>query len=171
MPPPNAAPFYDGVGSVKRHEECASHGGSFSLHLKGTLLFLSSTKARFVNPAVESGSTNHLFGLPCARSSFVLQTPRSLGGARCPIKFTVYLRAPGCPAGCLACEPAVRNLLHYAASSTYARPTCARWPLWPPRVLFGTSTADSPAAERDRTALLFALPPPATSAAWCCPAC
>src|SRR6266851_3727561 len=58
------APIYDGVGSVKRHEECASHGGSFSLHLKGTLLFLSSTKARFVNPAVESGSTNHLFGLP-----------------------------------------------------------------------------------------------------------
>src|SRR2546422_11714477 len=78
-------------------------------------------------------------------------------GARCPIKFTVYLRAPGCPAGCLACEPAVRSLLHYAGSSTYAQPTCARWPLWPPRVLFGTSIADSPAAERDRTALLFEI--------------
>src|SRR5207247_348910 len=51
-PKPRAGhPIYDGVGSVKRHEECASHGGSFSLHLKGTLLFLSSTKARFVNPS------------------------------------------------------------------------------------------------------------------------
>jgi hypothetical protein len=35
----DGAPLYDGVGSVKRHEECASRRGSFSLHPKGTLLF------------------------------------------------------------------------------------------------------------------------------------
>src|SRR2546427_212883 len=46
-------------------------------------------------------------------------------------------RPPGWRPGCLACEPAVRNLPHCAASSTYAQPTCARWPPWPPRVLFG----------------------------------
>jgi len=45
--------------------------------------------------------------------------------------------------GCLACEPAVRNLLPLRSIQYIAQLTCARWPLWPPRVLCGTSTADS----------------------------
>jgi hypothetical protein len=55
--------FYDGVGSVKRHVEFAGRGARF-FFLPERIFSLSciSTKARFVNPAVESGSTNHLFG-------------------------------------------------------------------------------------------------------------
>jgi hypothetical protein len=50
-------------GSVKRHVDCARRGGSF-FFLPERIFSLSciSTKARFVNPAVETGSTNHLFG-------------------------------------------------------------------------------------------------------------
>lgn len=60
------ATLYDGVGSVKRHVDFASRKGSFfSSYLKESFLFPAfSTKARFVNRAVETGSTNHLFGLP-----------------------------------------------------------------------------------------------------------
>src|SRR5260370_10911461 len=55
--------LYDGVGSVKRHLQCAGRGARF-FFLPERIFSLSfiSTKARFVNPAVESGSTNHLFG-------------------------------------------------------------------------------------------------------------
>ena len=59
--------LYDVVGSVKRHEEFTSREGPFfsSLIRIFSLSFsFISTKARCVNPAVESGSTNHLFGLP-----------------------------------------------------------------------------------------------------------
>jgi hypothetical protein len=59
------ATLYDGVGSVKRHIDGARRKGSFfSLPERIFSLSFISTKARFVNPAVESGSTNHLFGLP-----------------------------------------------------------------------------------------------------------
>jgi len=49
---------YDGVGSVKRHIDCARRKGSFFSFLPERMFSLSfiSTKARFVNPAVESGS-------------------------------------------------------------------------------------------------------------------
>jgi hypothetical protein len=58
-------PLYDGVGSVKRHVDCARREGSFfSFPERIFSLSCISTKARIVNPAVESGSTNHLFGLP-----------------------------------------------------------------------------------------------------------
>jgi hypothetical protein len=57
--------LYDGVGSVKRHVEFASREGSFFFFPERIFsLSCISTKARFVNRAVESGSTNHLFGLP-----------------------------------------------------------------------------------------------------------
>jgi hypothetical protein len=57
------ATFYDGVGSVKRHLEFTSREGLVFSSPKGNSpLSFISTKARFVNPAVESGSTNHLFG-------------------------------------------------------------------------------------------------------------
>ncbi len=61
-----AATLYDGVGSVKRHVDCARRGGSFFSFFPKRIFSLSciSTKARFVNRAVETGSTNHLFGYP-----------------------------------------------------------------------------------------------------------
>src|SRR5713226_8879336 len=60
------ATLYDGVGSVKRHLDCARRGGSFFSFFPKRIFSLSciSTKARFVNRAVETGSTNHLFGYP-----------------------------------------------------------------------------------------------------------
>ncbi len=59
------ATLYDGVGSVKGHVEFASRW-RLVLSSPRRIFSLSfiSTKARFVNPAVETGSTNHLFGLP-----------------------------------------------------------------------------------------------------------
>src|SRR5260370_19870183 len=59
----DSATLYDGVGSVKRHFECASREARFFfLPKKIFSLSFISTKARCVNRAVESGSTNHLFG-------------------------------------------------------------------------------------------------------------
>jgi len=59
------APIYDGVGSVKRHVEFTSREGLVFSSPKGDAsLSCISTKARFMNPAVESGSTNHLFDHP-----------------------------------------------------------------------------------------------------------
>jgi hypothetical protein len=58
-----AAPVYEGVGSVKRHVDCARRGLVFSfLPIRIFSLSCISTKARCMNLAVESGSTNHLFG-------------------------------------------------------------------------------------------------------------
>jgi hypothetical protein len=60
------ATLYDIVGS-KRHEECTSHEGSFfssPIRIFSLSFSFISTKARCLNLAVESGSTNHLFGLP-----------------------------------------------------------------------------------------------------------
>jgi hypothetical protein len=57
------ATLYDGVGSVKRHFDCTSRWARFFFLPDGIFsLSCISTKARFVNPAVETGSTNHLFG-------------------------------------------------------------------------------------------------------------
>jgi hypothetical protein len=55
------ATLYDVVGSVKRHLEFANHGRFASCFPKPDLPLIS-TKARFVNLAAETGSTNHLFG-------------------------------------------------------------------------------------------------------------
>jgi hypothetical protein len=51
------ATLYEVVGSVKRHLELANHG-RFVSSFPEPVLSLISTKARFVNPAVDSGSTN-----------------------------------------------------------------------------------------------------------------
>src|SRR5439155_21679113 len=60
------ATLYEGVGSVKRHFGCTSREGSFfsSPERIFSLSFSCciSPKARFLNPAVETGSPNHLFG-------------------------------------------------------------------------------------------------------------
>ena len=55
------ATLYDVVGSVKTHVEFSNHGW-FAFSFPKQDAFLILTKARFVNPAVESGSTSHLFG-------------------------------------------------------------------------------------------------------------
>src|SRR6266699_3460499 len=59
------ATLYDGVGSVKGHVEFTSREGLFfSSPKRNSSLSFISTKARFVNRAVETGSTNHLFDHP-----------------------------------------------------------------------------------------------------------
>ena len=61
------ASLYDVVGSVKRNLEFTSREGSFfssSIRIFSLSSSFISTKARCLNLAVESGSTNHLFGLP-----------------------------------------------------------------------------------------------------------
>src|SRR6266436_3464148 len=80
------ATLYDGVGSVKRHLDCARRGGSFFSFFPERIFSLSciSTKARFVNPAVESGSTNHLFGLP-VRGAMILSSDAAIArGSKAP---------------------------------------------------------------------------------------
>jgi hypothetical protein len=57
--------LYDVVGSVKKHFEFTSREGSFfssPIRIFSLSFSFISTKARCVNLAVESGSTNHLFG-------------------------------------------------------------------------------------------------------------
>jgi hypothetical protein len=59
------ATLYEGVGSVKRHVGFTIREGSFFVSfIRVFSLSFSciSTKARCMNPAVEIGSTNHLFG-------------------------------------------------------------------------------------------------------------
>jgi hypothetical protein len=57
------ATLYDVVGSVKRHVGFAGRERLvFFFPKRNSFLSLISTKARFVNLAVESGSTSHLFG-------------------------------------------------------------------------------------------------------------
>jgi hypothetical protein len=118
--------LYEGVGSVKRHLHCASRGACF-FFLPERIFSLSfiSTKARSVNPAVESGSTNHLFGhlLPTMIRCSDAAIAR---GSKAPNPASDELAFLRVPPGCLACEPAARNLLHCGASSTYAQPTSAR---------------------------------------------
>src|SRR5487761_904063 len=57
--------LYDVIGSVKGHLGFTSHEGSFfssPIRIFSLSFSFISTKARFVNLAVDSGSTNHLFG-------------------------------------------------------------------------------------------------------------
>ena len=57
------ATLYDVVGSVKGHLEFTScEGPFFSSPIRIFSLSFISTKARYLNLAVETGSTNHLFG-------------------------------------------------------------------------------------------------------------
>ena len=58
-----ARPIYDVVGSVKGHLDCTSGEGPFFSSPDGIFsLSFFLTKARSLNLAMESGSTNHLFG-------------------------------------------------------------------------------------------------------------
>jgi len=59
------ATLYEGVGSVKGHFEVTSREGSFFLFTCMNLFsffFLHFDQGSLVNRAVDSGSTNHLFG-------------------------------------------------------------------------------------------------------------
>src|SRR6267378_746053 len=78
--------IYDGVGSVKRHVDCAGRGGSFFSFFSKRIFSLSciSTKARFVNPAVETGSTNHLFGLPRGGTMILSSDAAIARGSKAP---------------------------------------------------------------------------------------
>ena len=59
----SCATLYDVAGSVKGHVEFAGHEGPFFVSLERIFsLSCISTKARSLNLAVETGSTNHLFG-------------------------------------------------------------------------------------------------------------
>ena len=58
-----SATLYDGVGSVKGHVELASREGLFfSSSRRNSSLSFISTQGSLLNLAVDSGSTNHLFG-------------------------------------------------------------------------------------------------------------
>ena len=96
------ATLYDGVGSVKRHQEFTSREGSFFSSPKRIFsLSCISTKARFVNLAVNVGSTNHLFGLPVRGTMIRSSDPAIARGSKAPnqpsdeLAFTRV--APGLP--------------------------------------------------------------------------
>src|SRR6266478_1745776 len=97
------ATLYDGVGSVKRHLEFTSRKGSFFFFLPERIFSLSfiSTKARFVNLAVNAGSTNHLFGLP-VRGTMIRSSDAAIArGSKAPNQPSdepAFIRvAPGLP--------------------------------------------------------------------------
>lgn len=55
--------LYEGVVSVKRHVDCARRGARFFfLTYKDLFSALHFDQGSLVNLAVDSGSTNHLFG-------------------------------------------------------------------------------------------------------------
>jgi hypothetical protein len=90
--------LYDVVGSVKAHEECTSHGGSFfSSPRRIFSLSFISTKARFVNLAVDSGSTNHLFGLLVRRTMIHFSDAAIARGSKTPNQASdelTFIRVP-----------------------------------------------------------------------------
>ena len=138
-----SATLYDVVGSVKGHLYCAGcEQLVLVLTYQSLCCFFPSSRPRLAawNPAVESGSTRQSLGSPWFRPSLKFNAAIARG-SKAPNQPDDELASPGWPPGCLACEPAVRTLLHYAASNTYAQPTCARRPLSPPRVLCGISNA------------------------------
>src|SRR6266403_3689635 len=54
--------LYDGVGSVKGHEESAIRGARILFTEKELFSFFHLDQGSLVNLTVDSGSTNHLFG-------------------------------------------------------------------------------------------------------------
>src|SRR6266446_4719594 len=96
------ATLYDGVGSVKGHVEFASRW-RLVLSSPRRIFSLSfiSTKARFVNLAVNAGSTNHLFGLP-VRGTMIRSSDAAIArGSQAPNQPSdepAFIRvAPGLP--------------------------------------------------------------------------
>ncbi len=57
----SGATLYDGVGAVKRHVDVASREGLALFLLRRSSSFIFD-QGSLVNRAVDSGSTNHLFG-------------------------------------------------------------------------------------------------------------
>jgi hypothetical protein len=90
--------LYDVVGSVKGHEECTSRDGSFfSSPIRIFSLSFISTKARCVNPAMDSGSTNHLFGLPVRRTMIHFSDAAITRGSKAPNQASdelAFIRVP-----------------------------------------------------------------------------
>ncbi len=90
--------LYDGVGSVKGHVEFASREGLFFSSPKRIFsLSFISTKARFVNRAVETGSTNHLFDHP-PRGTMILSSDAAIArGSKAPNQASdelAFIRVP-----------------------------------------------------------------------------
>ena len=75
---------------------------------------------------------------------------------------------PGCPSGCLACEPAAHNWPGRAASSTSVPPTFSPSRPWPRHCPGAASGADSHAVTRCPTAPPCGRPLPAASASSGC---
>ena len=69
----------------------------FSLPIRIFSLSFISTKARFVNPAVETGSTNHLFGLPVRGTMILSSDPAIARGSKAPNQASdelAFIRVP-----------------------------------------------------------------------------
>jgi len=96
------ATLYDVVGSVKEHLGFTSREGSFfSPPIRIFSLSFISTKARCLNLAVESGSTNHLFGLPARGTMIRFSDAAITRGSKAPNQpsdgFASTRVAPGLP--------------------------------------------------------------------------
>src|SRR5271157_4861972 len=95
------ATLYDVVGSVKRHVGFASRWRfAFFFSTRNSFLSFISTKARFVNLAVDSGSTSHLFGhqLPTMIRSSEAAIARGSKAPNQPSGELAFTRvAPGLP--------------------------------------------------------------------------
>jgi hypothetical protein len=95
FPGPKGPGFlYEVVGIVKAHVEIASGWLAFFSIRAFDVLFL--TKARTVNPAVETGSTNHLFGrrLPTMIRSSDAPTDRGSKAPNQPSGELAFTRKP-----------------------------------------------------------------------------
>src|SRR6266849_1260027 len=139
------------------------------LVLRLRLLFAHSTQGSLSESRGGSfGSTNHLsdHGLPtmirCSDSPTVSGRQGAQSGQRC------LTGPPGCPSGCLACEPAARNWPGCAASSTSVPPTCGRSRLSPLRSRDAASAADSLVVTRHPAAPPCVRLRPAANASWDC---
>src|SRR5713226_1900111 len=139
------------------------------LVLRLRLLFAHSTQGSLSESRGGSfGSTNHLsdHGLPtmirCSDSPTVSGRQGAQSGQRC------LTGPPGCPSGCLACEPAARNWPGCAASSTSVPPTSGPWRPLPLRSRGATSVADNLAAVRSPDAPPCVRLRLTTNASWDC---
>jgi|SRR5579859_161077 len=98
------ATLYDVVGSVKGHLGFTSREGPFfssPIRIFSLSFSFISTKARFVNLAVDSGSTDHLFGLPVRGSMIHFSDAAIARGSKAPNQPSdelAFIRvAPGLP--------------------------------------------------------------------------